>query len=59
MDKVRKLKVKDSARIKCQGRADECCPAQATQVTECHWSTGNTRGVSFFYHCAGHVEVVK
>lgn len=57
MTKVRKLNAADSARIKCQtavGPDRDNCGAQATVVREVHWDTGNTTGVSFFYHCDEH-----
>lgn len=55
MTSKRKLNDDDSARIKCQTRGrGEGCERQATVCHEVHWNTGNTKGVSFFYHCDEH-----
>ena len=56
--KKRTLSAKDSARIQCQtfDRERNMCGAPAIVVHEVHWDTGNTKGVSFFYHCAEHAE---
>lgn len=57
MTKIRELNAKDSARIQCQTMTDRdlnTCGAQAVVVHELHWNTGNTTGVSFFYHCDEH-----
>ena len=55
--KIRELGAADSARIKCLtaiNKDRDTCGAQATVVHEVHWNTGNTTGVSFFYHCDEH-----
>lgn len=49
----RKLSKQDSTRIKC---ATQGCDNQADYCHTVEWNTGNTEGVSFFYHCAEHNE---
>lgn len=49
----RKLAKKDSKRIKC---ATWGCDKQADYCHTVEWNTGNTKGISFFYHCAEHNE---
>jgi len=48
---IRRLKKRDSKRIVC-GSAD--CRAQAEFCRTIEWNTGNTKGISFFYHCGRH-----
>ena len=49
----RQLSTADSERIKCQ---TQDCEDQATVTHQVEWDTGNTKGISFFYHCEKHTD---
>jgi hypothetical protein len=59
--KVRELSAADSARIKCQMLDQKLnhCGKPAVVVHQVEWDTGNTTGISFFYHCEEHREVKR
>ncbi len=52
----RKLQPRDMNRIDCSALG---CEKSATHCNTVEWNSGNTEGISFFYFCNLHIEMVK